>query len=392
VRPGSIAVAASTYTVGQAAGSIAIAVNRIGGASGAVTVRYASSNGTALAGADYTSASGTLSWADGDATAKAIRVPVSNVAPFVGSKSFSVALSTATGGATLGAPATTTVTINGSGSASSPGSFGFHAASYSVGQAAGTVTVAVNRTGGTIGAVTVNYFTSDGSAKAGTDYVAQSGTLQWADGDASVKSFNVQVSNASPFAGSKTLSVTLSGPTGGATLGTPTTDSVVINGSGSTSANGIFWVYTNGVFAWPGDYSFVSTVDYKDTSGSPQTPPYDIKWTVTGAWGGFQPYATNWSFDTTPYTYLRFSMKPTIAGQQAQVYFMLVGDIPVGVTVNVLNYGPAPVVGQWATYTIPLKDIGVANTNVYKFAIQDQTGLGHNVVYLDDVGFVPAGY
>ena len=113
---------------------------------------------------------------------------------------------------------------------------------------------------------------------------------------------------------------------------------------------------------------------------------------MTGAWGGFQPYATNWSFDTTPYTYLRFAMKPTVAGQQAIVYFMLVGDKPVGVSVNVLDYGPAPVVGQWAVYTIPLSDIGVANTNIYKFAIQDQTGLSSNVVYLDDIGFVPAGY
>jgi hypothetical protein len=29
----------------------------------------------------------------------------------------------------------------------------------------------------------------------------------------------------------------------------------------------------------------------------------------------------------------------------------------------------------------------VFNTSVYKFAIQDQTGLGHNTFYLDNVGF-----
>ena len=34
----------------------------------------------------------------------------------------------------------------------------------------------------------------------------------------------------------------------------------------------------------------------------------------------------------------------------------------------------------------------MGHTNIYKFAIQDQTGLSSNVVYLDDIGFVPAGY
>lgn len=165
-------------------------------------------------------------------------------------------------------------------------------------------------------------------------------------------------------------------------------------GTANTTADGskggpaIFVVYHDGAFAWPGDYSFVATPDYRDTSGAPPEGRYDIKVTVTSPWGGWQPYATNWIFDTTPYTYLRFSLKPTVANQAAQVYFMLVGDKPVGVHVDPFKYGPAPVAGQWGVYTIPLADIGVAKTKIYKFAIQDQTGLGHNVFYVDDVAFV----
>jgi hypothetical protein len=67
---------------------------------------------------------------------------------------------------------------------------------------------------------------------------------------------------------------------------------------------------------------------------------------------------------------------------------MLVGDKPVGKAVDIFNYGPKPVVGQWAVYTIPLADIGVAHTKIYKFALQDQTGRPTNVFYVDDVGFV----
>lgn len=150
----------------------------------------------------------------------------------------------------------------------------------------------------------------------------------------------------------------------------------------------VFSVYRDGEFAWPGDYSFVATADYRDRSGAAPHGQYDIKVTVTAPWGGWQPYATNWIFDTTPYNYLRLALKPTVANQKAQVYFMLVGDKPVGVAVDLFKYGPAPVMGQWGVYLIPLADIGVARTTIYKFAIQDKTGLSHNVFYVDDVAFV----
>jgi hypothetical protein len=149
-----------------------------------------------------------------------------------------------------------------------------------------------------------------------------------------------------------------------------------------------FTVYHDGKFAWPGDYSFVATPDYRDTSGAPTVGKYDIKVTLTAPWGGWQPFATNWVFDTTPYNYLTFAFKPTVANQSAEVYFMLVGDKPVGVGVDPFKYGPAPVAGQWGVYTIPLADIGVAKTNIYKFAIQDKTGIKNNVFYVNDVAFV----
>ncbi|MDP9064573.1 MAG: hypothetical protein M3O06_01760 [Pseudomonadota bacterium] len=148
-----------------------------------------------------------------------------------------------------------------------------------------------------------------------------------------------------------------------------------------------FYVYRDGDFAWPGDYSFVATANYRDTTGAPLSGKYDIKITIDAPWGGWQPYATNWVFDTSPYTYLRFSLKPTVADQILQVYFMLVGDKPVGVGVDPFKYGPPPVPGQWGHYVIPLADIGVAGTKIYKFAIQDKTGRSSNVFYIDDVAF-----
>ena len=152
-------------------------------------------------------------------------------------------------------------------------------------------------------------------------------------------------------------------------------------------------MYYNGVFNWGGDYSFAAVPNYQDTSGGPLEGPYDIAVTVTSPWGGFLPYAGGtvplWNFNDAGYTYLTLAFKPTIANQKAQVYFVKVGDIPVGVTVNLFSgqYGPAPQPGVWGTYKIPLADLGVLNTSVYKFAVQDQTGLSNYVFYLDNIGF-----
>lgn len=152
---------------------------------------------------------------------------------------------------------------------------------------------------------------------------------------------------------------------------------------------GTSWVYYDGVFDWPGDYSYVATPDYSDTSGNPLTGPYDIRITLDGAWGGWLPYAKNWDFDSKGYTKLTFALKPTVANQVWHVYFVKVGDVPVGIYLDVAQYGPAPVPGKWATYTVPLADLGVLGTDIYKFCIQDQTGLSRNTWYVDNVGFAP---
>lgn len=111
--PGTLAFSSSTYTASQSSGMATVSVARGTGTSGAVSIKYATVNGTAVAGTDYTATSGTLNWAAGDATAKTISVPLSTSKAFSGSKTFSLKLSTVSGGATIGTPATASVTVNG---------------------------------------------------------------------------------------------------------------------------------------------------------------------------------------------------------------------------------------------------------------------------------------
>lgn len=56
-----------------------------------------------------------------------------------------------------------------------------------------TVGLTVRRSGSADGAASVRYATRDGTARAGTDYVAVSGRLSWADGDTSDKVVNVAI-------------------------------------------------------------------------------------------------------------------------------------------------------------------------------------------------------
>jgi hypothetical protein len=83
-----------------------------------------------------------------------------------------------------------------------------------VSEAANNVVLKVNRSGVSGGAVSVAYATADGTATAGTDYVATAGTLNWADGDTEVKTISVPIMHDNVSEAAKTFSVALSSPTG----------------------------------------------------------------------------------------------------------------------------------------------------------------------------------
>jgi hypothetical protein len=102
------------------------------------------------------------------------------------------------------------------------GSLSFSSASYSVNENAGTATVTVTRTGGSFGTVTVNYANSDGTATAAQDYRTSSGTLTFANGETS-KTFSFSIFQDTLDEADETVNLTLSNPTGGATLGSPAT-------------------------------------------------------------------------------------------------------------------------------------------------------------------------
>lgn len=173
----------------------------------------------------------------------------------------------------------------------------------------------------------------------------------------------------------------------------PHDSSIVTDSSGTdageAAAATTAWVYDDGAFSWPSDLSFSATPNYMDTTGAPLSGSYDIKVTLTGAFGGWAPLAPGNRFDVTGYKSIRFALKPTRTDQQWSCLLQKTDGVVATMSANVLDYGPAPIVGKWGVYTIPLEDLESPGAPVYKLIISDQTGVTSNYWYVDNVGFLP---
>lgn len=109
---GAVALSASNYSVSQKAGSLTITVNRTDGEAGQAVVSYATANGTAIAGIDYTAKTGVLRWDNIDVAPKTFTIPINNAKPFAGTKSLAVAIARPVD-VVLGSKTSAIVTIKG---------------------------------------------------------------------------------------------------------------------------------------------------------------------------------------------------------------------------------------------------------------------------------------
>ena len=113
------------------------------------------------------------------------------------------------------------------------GTLQFSSAAYRVAEPGGSALVTITRTGGSAGAIAVTVATSDGTATVGADYTATTVTVSWADGETAPKSVTVDILDDEVLEADETVHLTLSTPTGGATLGTPSEADLTILDDGA---------------------------------------------------------------------------------------------------------------------------------------------------------------
>lgn len=227
--PGNLRFTTSSFSAGEADGSVNVTVRRDGGTDGQVTVDFATSDGSASAGEDYQAAAGTLTWADGEGGQKGFFVNLIDDGTTEGTETVNLTLSNPGGGAGLGSPSSATLSIDDDdGAPTGGGTLAFADAEVTAGEDAGQAAVEVERSGSTSGTVGAQVITSDGSAVAGEDYTAVSTGVSFGDGEGGSREVAVPLTDDALIEGNETLNVTLSDPSGGADLGDPSAATVTI--------------------------------------------------------------------------------------------------------------------------------------------------------------------
>jgi Calx-beta domain len=237
---GDFEFTALRYDAAESSVQATITVRRVGGSTGPASVDYSTSDGTAIAPGDYTPVSGTLQFADGE-TQKTFVVPITWDGRAEGDETVNLELDNPSANSDLATNSASVLHIADDGAS---GPVQFTASSYSVNEADDSVTITVTRSGGSVGGpVSVDYATSDGSATAGSDYTATSGTLTFAAGETN-KSFTVPILNDTVHEDGESFTVALANPAGGTSLGGQSSATVAIadddaatGGPQSTPAN-----------------------------------------------------------------------------------------------------------------------------------------------------------
>ena len=290
----ALQLSAHTYAVTEGDGTVEVSVTREGGATGAVSATLSTSDGTATAGADYTATTQVVSFAAGETTPRTVTIPIVSDTVTEGTETLAVTLSGPTGGIVLGAPASAQVTISDAVAAST---LQLNTATVPVSETTTSALVLVTRAGGASGVVGATVTTTDGTAIAGTDYTATTQVVSFGDGDTTPKVVAIAIGHDTIVEADETFTVTLTLPTGGATVGTPAAAEVtIVNDDVSTpgpiriahlDANSSGWArgqsfdvadpgpHGSGNPPSPGDLMLVESIEVRflQNSTAPPAPP-----------------------------------------------------------------------------------------------------------------------
>ena len=227
VLQSTITLGSSSTTVNEGSGSVTINLLRTGDLSSTSSIKYATIAGTAKAGIDYgsegTESAGTLIFAAGQSS-RQISIPINDDSLAEPDETFNFVIDQP-GGATLGLQRTIGITIQDNDRSS------LDFTQPVVNEGAGTATVTVTR-GNALGTASLDYITVDGTAKAGSDYRAVSGTLAFAAGQAS-KNILIPIINDTVGEQNETFTLKFSKAVGVQLNTQQTTVTIIDNDSGN---------------------------------------------------------------------------------------------------------------------------------------------------------------
>jgi uncharacterized delta-60 repeat protein len=244
--PGNFELVSATYSVDEnvLGGVISIRIRRLNGNLGSVQVPFFTFDGSAHEGVDYFGGAGFVTFDDCETLDQFFTIAINDNNIVDGNRTFRVALGApiSVGPTVIDSPALgfiTSAEVTIVDNDRNHGTIGFASAVYSVHEGIGVANITVTRTNGSVGRVTVQYATSNGSAVAGTtgDYIAAADTLTF-EPSQTVKTFPITIRNDTASEFEESINLRLFNVTGGASLGR-TSAVVLINsdeaGRGSLS-------------------------------------------------------------------------------------------------------------------------------------------------------------
>jgi len=213
----------ASYGVLKSGTNVFITVLRTNANTGVVSVNYATAtnaNDNAVAGVDFGSTSGLLTFSNG-VTLQSFTVPIFNNRQVESDRTFSINLFNPTGGAQLIPPSSARVTITNDVSGIS-----FSSSDYRVNENGGAATITVFRTGYTNSIVAVDYATAN-TPQAGINYSSVSGTFTFTNGQ-TVKTFSVPVIDDGVLNGDVLVPLSLGNLVGNAVFVNPSAATLTI--------------------------------------------------------------------------------------------------------------------------------------------------------------------
>ncbi|MDO9713754.1 Calx-beta domain-containing protein [Paracraurococcus lichenis] len=249
-----------------------------------VTLDFATQDGTAKGGLDYLAASGSVTFAAGE-TRKTVQVAVLGDKDVEPNEAFSLALSKVSGAILPKANAVATILNDDAAPVVLPSASvaDVSTSEGNTGQKLATFTVTLSSAAS--GPVSLAYTTRDGTAVAGSDYVATSGTITFAAGETS-KTISVALLGDQVVEPDETFTLALSNATGatitrGVATGTIQNDDVAVPPTAPSSGAMVTYAASN-------DWGTGFTADVKVTAGTSVLNgwmiEFDAPFTITNIW------------------------------------------------------------------------------------------------------------
>jgi len=204
IKPGLFGFSSPGYIVNQ--GSTAtITVTRANGSDNTVQINYSAANGTAVSPANFTAASGVLTFNPG-VTSQTFKVKTASGTTTNSDRTVSLQLYGATGGAIISQTNAVLTIVNNTFAA---GHIAFTATNFTANETAGTATVTLNRLGGSTGTLNATVIAAGGTAANGVNYIGSTNVLQWNNNDISVKTITIPVLHDGVFSPNLTVNLVL---------------------------------------------------------------------------------------------------------------------------------------------------------------------------------------